>query len=146
PGGHRGVGRAGLRRSGVHRRGGVPCGGRPRGHPGGREAGGGEARVRAPATTLGGRAVLRLGGAVLPAGAGLRAAPRDAGRAALRRVQLPHAPQRRTRVRVEFITRTNGCYNRGRNPITGGPRMARKETEAKEITIAAEPAIKPVMV
>src|SRR5262249_7815 len=40
----------------------------------------------------------------------------------------------------------NGCYDRGRNPITGGPRMARKKTEAKEMSTAAEPAIKPVRV
>ena len=66
----------------------------------------GEAGVRAAAAALGRRAVVRLDGAVPPAGPGLRAARRDAGGAALRRLQHPDASQGRPPLLVEFITRS----------------------------------------
>jgi len=54
--------------------------------PGGDQAHGGEEGVRAAASSLGGRAELRLAGALPPAGPRLRAAVRDAGGLALARV------------------------------------------------------------
>ena len=69
-------------------------GGRARDPVGGGQAARGQARLRAAAAALGGGAVVRLDGALPPAGAGLRAAGRDAG-GCTRRLQHPHAPQGR---------------------------------------------------
>ena len=63
-------------------------------------------RLRAAAAALGGGAFVRLGGAVPPIGEGLRAADRDAGGDALRRLQPPDAPQGSTAFPLEFITRS----------------------------------------
>ena len=90
--------------------------------PGGREAARGEAGVRAAAAALGRGAVVRLDGAVPPAGAGLRAAQRDPGGAALRRLQHPDASQGRPAVPLEFITRSNRHGPNRREEPWGRPR------------------------
>ena len=62
-------------------------------HPaGGRQAGGGQARLRAAAPALGGGALLRLGGALPPLGQRLRTVARNGGGLAFRGLCQPHAP------------------------------------------------------
>jgi len=89
-------GRGGLRGSGLHRGAGRRGRRRARYPPRSRAAPRGEARLRAAAAALGGRALLRLADPLPPPRAGLRAVGGDATRSAVRRLRppLPRPPRR----------------------------------------------------
>jgi len=75
---------------------------------------------------LGRGALVRMGGAIPAPGEGLRAALRDARRAALRCVQPTDAPKGGSAVRVEFITRSRSeSLQAGKAVIKGQPHVAR---------------------
>src|SRR5918993_2272340 len=109
PRSYRRVGGVGLRRSRVHGREGVRVRRRTR-HPfGGGQARGGQARLRALAEEMGGGAGFRLGIALSEDGEGLRAAARDGGGAAFRRVCLPLPPAGDRHPPRRFITPSSHC-------------------------------------